>query len=310
MKKISNGNFVLFITAVSYLVLGILFSLATQVFNIDIPVTYRLFLTQSAIILPTIIYASDRKQSIPKMIRFKKTRPINFLMAFLVMICTYPVVIFFNLVTMMFSENAVGTTLGQLQSSGGFILTFVLVAILPALFEETLFRGVVYGSYSKRSPVAGIFISAFMFGLMHGNINQMSYAVILGIVFVFMLEATDSIWIPMFMHLLLNSVSVIISGLAANINQGIVAGTLRGTAIGQWATETLYMWILVIYGIIALVFSAGTVGLIIATFRINKRRFKDVFRSKKVPGEKNPIIDGWLIGAFVVLLVMVILQKL
>ena len=68
------------------------------------------------------------------------------------------------------------------------IAMLLVMAVMPALNEEFLCRGILYGAYRHHSKKTGIFLSALIFGLLHLNFNQMPYAVYLGIVFALMVE--------------------------------------------------------------------------------------------------------------------------
>ena len=55
----------------------------------------------------------------------------------------------------------------------------LVMAVLPAVSEEFLFRGILYNTYRKTSPILGVFLSALFFALLHGNFNQIPYALFL-----------------------------------------------------------------------------------------------------------------------------------
>jgi hypothetical protein len=77
--------------------------------------------------------------------------------------------------------------------------------LLPGFVEETIYRGIMFSAFRKYSILAGVVISAVSFGLMHLNFNQMPYAIYLGLIFAFMVEATGSITSTMVMHMIFNA---------------------------------------------------------------------------------------------------------
>jgi membrane protease YdiL (CAAX protease family) len=93
-------------------------------------------------------------------------------------------------------------------NAGRLILDLILVAALPAIFEELTFRGILLGAYKDR-PKAGIFISAFLFALMHMNIQQFFYAFIGGVVMGYTVVKSRSIIPSMIIHFCINAFSVI-----------------------------------------------------------------------------------------------------
>ena len=66
-------------------------------------------------------------------------------------------------------------------------------AIVPAVFEEFAFRGVVLNKLRKFGDSYAIIMSAVLFGLMHGNLSQIPFAFILGLVIGFIAVKTNSI---------------------------------------------------------------------------------------------------------------------
>ena len=80
------------------------------------------------------------------------------------------------------------------------------LALMTALGEEIVFRGVI-------QPFAGLFVTSFLFGLMHvgpgGVLSAWSlWAMIAGALLGWMFDATHSLWPPILAHFLVNFVSI------------------------------------------------------------------------------------------------------
>ncbi|MDE5864215.1 MAG: CPBP family intramembrane metalloprotease, partial [Lachnospiraceae bacterium] len=88
-------------------------------------------------------------------------------------------------------------------------LGVLIIGCLPGFVEETLYRGIVFHAFKKRSVLTGVIISALSFGLMHMNFNQILYAIYLGAFFAFMVEATGSLLSTMLLHMLFNAVNTV-----------------------------------------------------------------------------------------------------
>lgn len=85
------------------------------------------------------------------------------------------------------------------------------IAVIPAVFEEFAFRGIFMGLLRKRlSSSAAIIISAAAFGLMHGNFSQMPFAFLIGLLLGYLYVASGSLWVPMLVHMLNNTYSVLL----------------------------------------------------------------------------------------------------
>lgn len=109
------------------------------------------------------------------------------------------------------------------------ILQFISVAILPALVEEFLFRGVILGVLKKYSAGAAILISGTLFGLMHANFSQIPFAIPVGIILGYIAIKTNSLLPTMIIHCLNNSISVVLELLynSENISKNTV-GLIEG----------------------------------------------------------------------------------
>lgn len=90
----------------------------------------------------------------------------------------------------------------------GMLLYFLNLGILPALFEEGLFRGIML---RQMLPVIGkwpaIFVSAFIFGLMHLDPSQSVFAFGFGLLVGYAYVSTGSIWFGVLIHMLNNMIS-------------------------------------------------------------------------------------------------------
>lgn len=85
----------------------------------------------------------------------------------------------------------------------------VVIAVLPAFAEEFAFRGVVLGLLRPFGQTFAVLGSAFVFGIMHGNIVQIPFAFAGGLVFGFVVVRTGSLWPAVLMHFLNNLLSYV-----------------------------------------------------------------------------------------------------
>lgn len=111
----------------------------------------------------------------------------------------------------IFGSAPQGSGLEMSYSLSSFFLNIITIAVIPALFEEFAFRGIMMGLLRKRfSASASIIISAAAFGLMHGNFSQMPFAFLMGLILGYLYAATGSLWVPMLVHFLNNAYSTCI----------------------------------------------------------------------------------------------------
>lgn len=111
-------------------------------------------------------------------------------------------------------ENAnytVGALPFETDSIGLLILSLFLFALLPALCEETLFRGVILNSLRKYGLTVSVGLSALFFSVMHMNLLQLPYTFLLGIVLGLVVYFTRNLWLSVLMHFVNNSAVLIIN---------------------------------------------------------------------------------------------------
>ncbi len=95
----------------------------------------------------------------------------------------------------------------------------VAISLAPAICEELLFRGLIYGSLEKKIGVKkAIIISGLLFGAFHLYPAKILTTGILGIFFAFVVYKTGSIYPAMFIHFLNNALALLTGELALNKN--------------------------------------------------------------------------------------------
>lgn len=119
-------------------------------------------------------------------------------------------------------------------------LNLLIVAVLPAICEEFLFRGVLYASISSKcSPRIAILISGILFGIMHLDPARIVLTSILGIVFAYTLYQSKSIFIPILLHLINNGMAVVIEHNTPEINANIVEPLTLGGGMLYFALSVI-----------------------------------------------------------------------
>ena len=96
---------------------------------------------------------------------------------------------------------------------GGSLLSQTLASVVTApILEELLTRGLVYGRLRPyfTDPRPAVLLGALIFALFHGNIVQGTYAFFLGLYFVSLYEAYQSLLLPMLAHAAANASSILL----------------------------------------------------------------------------------------------------
>jgi len=109
-------------------------------------------------------------------------------------------------------DKLVESTYGSLLSANNFaevILVILVVAVVPALCEETFFRGFVQRSFEfNLKPWKAALITAIFFGIYHFNPYGLLPLISLGFFFGFAAYKSQSIFIPMILHFLNNFIAI------------------------------------------------------------------------------------------------------
>lgn len=103
----------------------------------------------------------------------------------------------------------IGYNLPPIKSSGAFLVAVVVMCILPAVFEEVLFRGVVFNYFRQFGKKAAVIISSLLFAIMHFDFSNFFATFLLGLICAYMVVNTNRIIYPMLAHFAVNFTSVL-----------------------------------------------------------------------------------------------------
>lgn len=204
---------------VSSIVLTILAGTVIAVTGVNIPLWGSYLISQAIVLLPALVYVAVHKINIIACMPYRKLRISDGLLSLLIGYTLIPLMLFINSVSGLFSTNYVQGSVQELVAYP-FWLQLLIIAVLPACVEEFVFRGLIYHSYRKNGILGAAVLSGLVFGLMHLNINQLSYAAVMGIIFALLVEATGSMYSSMLAHFAANSYSVILMQLVSMTSNG------------------------------------------------------------------------------------------
>ncbi|MBR1759524.1 MAG: CPBP family intramembrane metalloprotease [Lachnospiraceae bacterium] len=193
-----------------------------------------LFANQVILVLPALIFAFTRPEGFAETIGLRKLPWITVPLLVLEMLLLFPVVSVLNVLSMFLVENHISDTITDIVGEGSVVIAVAVIALVPAIFEEIIFRGVIYNyGYRKISPIKGMLLCGLLFGLLHMNLNQFCYAFVLGAALCLVLEATDSIVATMIMHFTLNATSTIIAFVSETMMDNEAVQAILGELEGE-----------------------------------------------------------------------------
>lgn len=105
------------------------------------------------------------------------------------------------------------------------LMYFACIALVPAIFEELLFRKALLNYAKKYGNMFAVLFSSILFAIFHMNINQGIFAFLIGLIFGTIAVKTSSIKITILLHFINNGVSALLSiltGVSLGIFNNIV----------------------------------------------------------------------------------------
>lgn len=206
---------------------------------------FEILVTVFAILIPFfIIHLSMKKEKISEILPFgttyNKDLAINLVMIFIpIMIMSALGINSISAVIQDFLGIEFTSSVGDISLKGikETFLGVLSIAVVPAVVEETVIRGIVMQPLRRFGDKFAIIASAVLFACMHGNMVQIPYTVVGGMLLGYLAVATGSLWPSVILHFVNNLYSVIV--LSTNDNFGenvsviaVVIMLITFTAVG------------------------------------------------------------------------------
>ena len=167
-------------------------------------------------------------------------------------------------------EFSGGMQTGTRYSTLGMVMLFISIAIIPAIIEEFAIRGVVMQPLLKYGEKFAILTSALFFSLLHGNMFQIPYTFVGGLILGYLMIKTKSMWPPIILHFVNNGYSALI----------VIFSNIFGDRLGDISVYIMWL-IFIIIGII------GFIG-----YYVNKP-------NEKLSEGESILTTGEKLGAFI-----------
>ena len=97
------------------------------------------------------------------------------------------------------------------DSTSILIINLFMVAVLPAIGEELLFRGVLQRQLCKlfQNTFWGVLVASIVFSTIHLQFHGFIPRMLLGMLFGYLLVWSGSIWVPIIVHFINNALAVL-----------------------------------------------------------------------------------------------------
>ena len=229
--ELEDVGFAFVFMVLGYLVLSLLFSQVLSIIansnnqafgaiaSSNVVIWLNAFLTELVYLLVFIIYSKFKKvdlksaSNLDKQFTAKKSVSLSFTTILLALVVFFASLNFINLISDLLSRG-LSEPSGTVPISNffEFVMTTITFAVLPAVCEELLFRGLIFNGLKGKFNVSlSVIFSALIFALIHFSIFQTVYQFLIGIVLALLVHFTGSIIFSMLFHFVNNFTIVLIS---------------------------------------------------------------------------------------------------
>jgi hypothetical protein len=261
--------------------------------------------------IPVALYLLIKRIRIWEWIPFRIIDLGTIFMAILTGLLLLPLVSFINVCSMMFATNYVSES-SSAYSGNSFWLNLLVIAVIPAIVEELIYRGIFYHAYREKGVILGALASAIVFGIMHRNLNQFFYAAVLGLFFCALVEITGSIYASMAAHFAINGWNVVLMKLSEVTEATTTAAATE--SVQTELTADVLLTALILFGIVAVFTTMLAVAVMIWMTKHCKREphMRWCFRRHKLPEgvSRNFVTPSFAIGTVIALIYMVLIEIL
>ena len=162
---------------------------------------------------PVTVYFLLARPDIKQTFSLKNLSAANIFLIVLISIMIQPFLMSVSAVSSLFFPNRASDFL-QSMADVPALSTLIITSLMPAVFEEMYFRGIVFSNFKSMGAVKACVLGGLLFGMAHLNFQQFSYAFIMGIIFCYFVYMTGSIFSSALSHFLINSIQTILSAFA------------------------------------------------------------------------------------------------
>lgn len=208
------------------------------------------------------------------------------------------------------SEDAAAELSNNLVFSSGTVIRIISIGILPAIFEELLFRKFLIDRTIRHGEFISCAMSGIMFGLWHGNFQQFFFAFFIGVLFAFVYIRTGNIIYTMIMHASMNLVTSTVTvelfnALMKSMGIDMATGNINTDIDDSVIIKSVLPMLLLLLLWIGLLVSFQIVGFIMLIVKRKKFKLavmpgeparKDILRSM------THSVEMWIFFSFALLL--------
>lgn len=255
MASSNKGN-IFFLVANIYIIfiliplVSVVSSFIPNVQNMNMATIY-IITSLAMLLVPITVYFIVTRDSIKEVLSINKISIINVILICSFCIFIQPFLGIVSYISTFFYDNVnVATETIESLIGTNFILGFISIAVVPAIFEELFMRGIIQWNYKKVKPVYIFILNGLMFGILHQNLQQFFYAFFIGCFLSIFVYYTKSIFASMIGHFTINGSQFVLgfASIKAGVEtENIPMGTEEYIGMAIWVILTLAVSLSIFY---------------------------------------------------------------
>lgn len=165
---------------------------------------------------------------------FLLNRPAVFdiIEAVILVIALMPIISLLSMIMLLFFPNNATEALTVAYASP-LLLSIISICVMPAVFEELVFRGIIFSGLKNVSLKKACIMGGLLFAAAHFDPQQVLYTFLIGSLFCYMAYRTRSIFPGIVSHFTINFSQLMMSRIALAATDAAAADITVEQAIGQ-----------------------------------------------------------------------------
>lgn len=96
----------------------------------------------------------------------------------------------------------------ELNSPGTYLISLISLAVIPAICEELIFRGIITSALKEKGQWFAVILSSVMFAIFHFSPSQLIYPICFGVILAIVYLKTNNIIFPILLHFINNALTL------------------------------------------------------------------------------------------------------
>lgn len=193
--------------------------------------------------------------------------PVSFFIVVLAVLCVFFVNDILLLWSIPFQKLGFNVNAGSMElptTRGGLLVCVLYAAVLPGIFEELTFRGMILPAFEQQGSRRAVRVSALLFALLHGSLIGLPAQLLLGMLIAELVICCDSIYAGLIFHTAYNASTLILQYAQTATDPSMAAPVADYFAeIGGWGG--------VVSLLIGILFTAALLRFAMKTFSLRAK---------------------------------------